>query len=289
MSSRALILGATLAGCAGASAAAAQSAPAAPTSPAPTSAASAAPSATAAPSVADERLVISGDGSTLSQDHGGGGGSLTWLSTFDSGNVVGLGGEYQTIANSHWTLGNLSGLATFGQPNAKLNLYADAHEGAGDVGSHGFHYSIVDGGLIGTLARVSVQLEERRIDIDTSHGHLPKIGLSLRLTQQLLASVSYARSFGGNLGTRLTTIRLDYVSKTFTWFAGGDWGPAAPAVIDLVGQVVRPGPSLQEEFIGVGMPLRRTEWQLVGDHQDLEGFKRNTVTLTCTVHFGASG
>ena len=130
--------------------------------------------------------MISGDGSRLSQNHGGGGGSLTWLSTLDSGHVVGLGGEYQAIANSHWTLGYLTGSATFGQPSAKLSLYAEAHEGAGDVGTHAFHYSIIDGGVIGTLGRVSVQLEERRIDIDTSHGHLPKIGLSLRLTQQLV-------------------------------------------------------------------------------------------------------
>ena len=288
MRSPALILGATLAACAGASGAIAQSAAPAPGSP-PSAASPAEQPAPAPPSAAEERLVISGDGSRLSQNHGGGGGSLTWLSTLDSGDVVGLGGEYQAIANSHWTLGYLTGTATFGQPSAKLSLYAEAHEGAGDVGTHAFHYSIVDGGLIGTLARVSVQLEERRIDIDTSHGHLPKIGLSLRLTQQLLASVSYARSFGGDLGTKLTTVRLDYVSKSFTWLAGGDWGPAAPAVIDLVGQVVKPGPSLKEEFVGIGMPLGHTEWLLVGDHQDLEGFKRTTVTLTCTVHFRAGG
>jgi hypothetical protein len=283
----ALILCATLAACAGASLAVAQSA-----AQAPSSAQAASPAeepAPAPPSAAEERLVISGDGSRLSQNHGGGGGSLTWLSTLDSGHVVGLGGEYQAIANSHWTLGYLTGSATFGQPSAKLSLYAEAHEGAGDVGTHAFHYSIIDGGVIGTLGRVSVQLEERRIDIDTSHGHLPKIGLSLRLTQQLLASVSYARSFGGDLGTKLTTVRLDYVSKSFTWLAGGDWGPAAPAVIDLVGQVVKPGPSLREEFLGIGMPLGHTEWLLVGDHQDLEGFKRTTVTLTCTVHFRAGG
>jgi hypothetical protein len=248
-----------------------------------------APPGTAAAPV-DERLVLSTDGSTLSGGSGGGGGSVTWLRNLTANAVLGAGAEYQQIANSHWTTGAVSGSLALGQGQAKPHLYVDVHEGAGDIGAHAFHYSLAIAGLLGTLTpRLSVQLEERRIDIDTSHGNLPKLGLSLRVTPQLLASASYAYSLGGNLGTKLTTLRLDYSGKGLSAMAGAAWGPAAPAVFDLLGQVVKPGPTLTEGFAGIGKPVGRAEWLLVGDYQDVGGTKRTTVTLACTLHLRARG
>ena len=241
-------------------------------------------------SAADERLVLSTDGSTLTGGSGGGGGSVTWLRNIDSGAVIGAGADYQQIANSHWTTGVLSGSLALGQGNPKTHLYAEVHEGAGDIGMHAFHYSLAAAGVLGTLTpRLSVQLEERRIDIDTSHGNLPKVGLSFGVTPQLLASVSYAHSLGGNLGAKLTTVRLDYSAKGLSALAGVVWGPAAPAVFNLLGQVVQPGPSLKEGFAGIGKPVGRTEWLVVGDYQDVGGTKRTTITLACTVHLRARG
>jgi len=249
----------------------------------------AAPAEPPAPAAAaDERLVLTTDGSRLSGGSGGGGGSVTWLRNIESGAVIGAGADYQQIANAHWTTGVFSGSLALGQDNPKTHLYAEVHEGAGDIGMHAFHYSLAAAGVLGTLTpRLSVQLEERRIDIDTSHGNLPKLGLSFRATPQLLASASYAYSLGGNLGTKLTTVRLDYSAKSLSAIAGAVWGPAAPAVFDLIGQVVRPGPSLKEGFIGIGKPVGRTDWLLVGDYQDVGGTRRTTLTLACTVHLWA--
>ena len=239
---------------------------------------------------ADERLVLSTDGSTLTGGSGGGGGSVTWLRNIDSGAVIGAGADYQQIANSHWTTGVLSGSLALGQGNPHTHLYAEVHEGAGDIGVHAFHYSLAAVGVLGTLTpRLSVQLEERRIDIDTSHGNLPKFGLSFNATPQLLASVSYADSLGGNLGTKLATLRIDYYGKSFSAIVGAAGGYAAPSVLNLLGQVVRPSPTLTEGFVGIGKPFARTEWLLLGDYQDLAGFKRTTITLACTVHLRARG
>jgi hypothetical protein len=239
---------------------------------------------------ADERLVLSANGSTLTGGSGGGGGAVTWLRNIDSGAVIAAGADYQQIANAHWTTGVLSGSLALGQDNAKTHLYAEVHEGAGDIGLHAFHYSLAVAGVLGTLTpRLSVQLEERRIDIDTSHGNLPKLGLSFRATPELMVSALYAYSFGGNLGTKLTTVRLDYSAKGVSAIAGVVWGPAAPAVFDLIGQVVRPGPSLREGFVGIGKPVGRTEWLLVGDYQDVGGTRRTTLTVACTVHLRARG
>src|SRR5260221_12809587 len=72
---------------------------------------------------ASERLVFSADGSTLSGGGpGGGGGSGTWLHTFSSDSVLGVGAEYQRIANAHWTTGNLSGSLGLGPSPAKAHV-----------------------------------------------------------------------------------------------------------------------------------------------------------------------
>jgi hypothetical protein len=240
--------------------------------------------------VDDQRLVLSTDGSTLSGGSGGGGGSATWVGSITPDAVIGAGAEYQQIANSHWTAGTASGSLALGHGQAKPHVYVEVHEGAGDIGTHAFHYSLAVAGVLGTLTpRLSMQLEERRIDIDTSHGNLPKFGVSFRVTPQLLASASYAYSVGGNLGTKLTTVRLDYGGSSLSALAGAVWGPAAPAVLNLFGQVVRPGPTLTEGFVGIGKPVGRTSWLLVGDYTEAAGAKRTTVTLACTVQLPARG
>ena len=249
-----------------------------------------APPGAAVAAVDDQRLVLSTDGSTLSGGSGGGGGSVTWLRNIGSEAAIGAGADYQQVANAHWTTGTASGSLALGQGEAKPHIYVEVHEGAGDIGTHAFHYSLAAAGVLGALTpRLSVQLEDRRIYIDTSHGNLPKLGLSFQATPQLLASASYAHSLGGNLDAKLTTVRLDYSAKSLSAIAGVVWGPAAPAVFDLIGQVVRPGPSLKEGFAGIGKAVGRTQWLLVGDYQDVEGTKRTSVTLACTVHLPARG
>jgi hypothetical protein len=236
----------------------------------------------------DDRLVFSGNGSWLTYDHGGGGAAATWLRQYDSGSVIGLGAEYETIYNSHWTLGNLNGALVVTPWNVKTSLYAEAHLGSGDTGEEPFKYTNVAGGFISTFTPwLSLQLEERYIDIQPNHGHLPKAALSFRLATRLLASVSYAHSFGGNLGTKLGTARLDYAGPHFSWLVGGAYGPVAPRVLNLIGATVGPVKTLHEGFIGAGTSFGRTDLQLIGDYQDLEGFKRTTITLNCTVHLGS--
>jgi len=166
----------------------------------------------------EDKLVFSGNGMTLTGDHGGGGGAATWLRQFDTGNLLGLGAEYQQIYNSHWTLGTFNGALKFGQGSIKTSLYTEAHVGSGSSAGEPFDYTNIAGGFISALTPwLSVQLEERYIDIQPSHGHLPKLGLSFLLAPKVLASVSYAQSFGGNLGTKLGTARLDYVGMPISW------------------------------------------------------------------------
>src|SRR5437764_1451354 len=244
-----------------------------------------APSPTSA-SGGDERLVFSADGSRLTGGIGGGGGSVTWVGSVTPDAVLGAGAEYQQIANAHWTTGNFTG--SIGFEGGRTHLYVDAHESAGDTADHAFHYSLGSLGLLGQLTpELTLQLEERYIDIDTSHGSLPKLGLTYRMTLQLSATASYAKSVGGNLGTRLVVGRVDYTGVGFNALAGLAGGPAAPAVIFPGLHVVKPGPQLREGFVGIGKPFGRTEWLLLGDYQDVGGTRRTSITVNCTVHLRA--
>jgi opacity protein-like surface antigen len=167
----------------------------------------------------------------------------------------------------------------------KTSLYAEAHVGSGDTAGEPFDYTNVAAGLLtAPTSWLTVQLEERYIDIQPSRGHLPKLGLTFHVSPALLASVSYAHSFGGNLDTRLGTARVDYVGQRFSWLLGAAYGPVAPRVLNLIGQTVGPAKTLREGFIGAGKTFGRSDWQLIADYQDLEGFKRTTITLNCTLH-----
>ncbi len=248
------------------------------------------PSPTPTPAaVGDPRLVLGTNGSTLTGGSGGGGASAAWMGSIGPDAVLGAGAEYQQIANAHWTTGTFT--ASLGLPGQiKTHLYLDGHEGAGDIGDRAFHYSVTSAGLLGQLTpELTVQLEERYIDVDTSHGNLPKLGLTYRVTLQLSASVSYAKSFGGNLGTRLVTGRIDYTGTLFNAIAGLAGGPVAPAVITPGLTVEAPAPQLHEGFAGIGKTFGRTDWLLLGDYQDVGGTKRTSISLTCTVHLHAQG
>lgn len=236
-------------------------------------------------STSEDRLLLSADGAWLTGGSGGGGASALWSHTFAPQDMISVGAEYQQLANAHWTNGVLSGSLALGHGTPAAALYAEAHEGAGDIGARGFDYSVVTAGLLYSASSwLTVQLEERRIDVDTTHGNLPKLGLAFRVAQPLLVSASYADTAGGNLGTRLASLRLDYTGRAATALVGAADGRAAPAVLNLLGQIVAPSPKLRELFAGLGRTVGRADWQLLGDYQDIEGFKHTTVTLLCTLH-----
>jgi hypothetical protein len=236
-------------------------------------------------STSGDRLAFGADGAWLTGGSGGGGASALWSHTVGPQDVISAGAEYQQVSNAHWTNAVLSGSLGLGSGTPAAALYADVHEGAGYDGVHNFDYSVATAGLLYTPAEwLTAQLEERRIDVDTSHGNLPKLGLAFRLAKPLLVSVSYADTAGGNLGTHLASLRVDYAGSAVNALAGAASGRAAPAVLNLLGQIVQPSPKLTELFAGAGRSFGRADWQLLADYEDIEGFKRTTVTLLCTLH-----
>jgi len=243
----------------------------------------------AASSDSSDRISLSGNGSTLTGTDGGEGGAIGWLHNFDPNTLLTLGAEHQRLGDAHWSFGSLSGAVSTGQGNARYTFSGEAHEGAGDDGSHALHYKIEAVQVTGTyFHQLSVQLEERRIDVETLHGNLPKITLSYLWTQHWLTAVSRADSAGGNLGTQLNSIRIDHFGQHINFLAGGSYGRASPIIIDL--GIVSPGHILREGYLGASKTFaQRTEITLTGDYLNLSGSKRATLTLSFMFHLGSLG
>lgn len=239
-----------------------------------------------------DRIVLSATGSRLIDvDNGdGSGGSLNWLHYFTPDALFGLGAEHQSIGDARWTFGSLRGSFSRGESASKFSLFGEMHRGAGDENERDFTYSVAVLGVSQSLgSKFSVQFEGRQIDIDTTHGNLPKLGLTYVWTPRLLTTVAYAQSVGGNLGTELTTARIDHYGKSFNWLLGGASGRADPAILNLQPGLRLPARDLKQGFVGVGKTFTRGEVQLIGDYLDLGGSEKVTLTLNFTGYIGSRG
>jgi hypothetical protein len=242
-------------------------------------------------STADDRIALSLNGSTLPRTNGGGGGSVGWLHNIDADTLAGAAVEHQVISVAHWTFGSVNGAITRGSGDARYSYYGEAHEGAGDDGPQPFKYSIVALGMIGTyFHRFSVQLEDRQIEVEKTHGNLPKVGVSYLWNPHVYTTVSYIHSVSGDLGTALTSGRIDLYGPKLNYLAGISAGQASPAILNS-GFHVPGGGTLKEAYVGVTKPFPhwRGDLSLVADYQDLSGSPRFALTLNYIFHVGHHG
>jgi hypothetical protein len=240
-----------------------------------------------------DSIMFSANGSTLTGASGGGGGSIGWLHDFSDG-VLGLAGEYQTLADAHWAFGSLTGAISTGSANAKWTFSADAHLGSGDIavsqGLHRFNYDVEGADVAGTFGgKLTLQLDAQQYDVDTTHGTLPKVGLGYLWSPHWQTTVSYARSVNGNLGTQLETARLDHYGSTVNWLLGGASGHVAPAVVNLYSGIYEPAPQLREGYVGISKAFGGSNWSILGDYMKVANEKRITLTVVCALHVGRSG
>lgn len=216
-----------------------------------------------------DRLAFSGDGSSLTGTHGGGGGSITWLHNFDADKLIGIAAEHQALSVSHWSFGSLTGAVTVGAGAQRYTFYGEAHEGSGTDGGKAFKYRIEALGITGTyFHRLSATLEDKQIDVETTHGNLPKVGLSYLWSPHVQTALSYQYSFGGNLGTHLTSGRLDLYGPV-NFLGGFAVGQASPTVLGFL--VTLPPHDLREGYVGVSKTLKRSDIAFIVDYQHLSG------------------
>jgi hypothetical protein len=234
-----------------------------------------------------DRLIAIGSKAQLSGADDGWGGSLSWLHFFTPDTAFSLGAEHQKLADAHWTFGSVRGSWSHGESASKFNISGEVNLGSGTEARHDFDYSIAALSLSQSFTRqFSVQFESRQIDIDTTHGNLPKLGVTYLWTPLFVTSVAYARSVGGNLGTELTTARIDSYGRHINFLIGAATGHADPSVINLFPGVHLPARNLKEGFAGIGKVFSGGEVQLLGDYIELADSRKTTISLSFSAYFG---
>ena len=241
------------------------------------------------PSTSDDRIVVSANGTTLTDTNGGGGASLGWLHNFDASNLAGIAVEHQGLSDAQWTFASLNGSTAVGPADQRYNFSGEAHEGDGHDGVRAFHYRIEAVDVAGTFdSRLTALIEDRRIDVETTHGNLPKVGLTYLWSPHVQTSVAYQYSVSGNLGTRLPSGRIDTYWATVNLFGGGAWGPTSPVLFDLPTGLVPIARQFREGYVGASKPFPklRSTLTIVADYEDLSGSKKTSLTLSYIFHVG---
>jgi hypothetical protein len=234
----------------------------------------------------DDRIAFSGNGSSLTGTNGGAGASLTWLHNFDADTLLGAAAEHEALSVSHWTFGSLIGSVTRGPGDQRYTFYGDIHEGAGDDARKPFKYNIETVGITGTyFHRLSATVEDKEVDVETTHGNLPKLGLSYLWNRHLQTALCYQYSLNGNLGTRLTSGRADWYAHAMNFFGGFAVGQASPSVLGI--QLTLPPHHLKEGYLGLSKPLPgwRSEISFIIDYQRLTGGPGTLVVESGTSFF----
>ena len=237
-----------------------------------------------------DRFTVIANGSTLTDTDGGYGGSLSWLHYFTPNAIAGVGAEHQTIADAQFSFGSLRASWGTGQPSSRFTVYGEVQYGNGDENGRDFDYEIEVLSLSQSLgSKVSVQLEGRQIDIDTTHGNLPKLGLTYLWTPRLSTNVAYAKSVSGNVNTEIITARLDHYGQHVNFIMGGASGRADPAVLNLQPGLQLPSRDLKQGFVGIGKTFTRCDVQLLVDYLELGESEKATLTLSFTANIGSRG
>jgi len=235
------------------------------------------------------RLSLAANGVRLTGVDDGGGGSISYLHYLTPDATIGIGAEHQFIAESKWTFGTLRGSAGFGAPASKTVLFGEANVGTGDEDGRNFDYRVgVLGVSQGLGSKLSVQLETRQIEVDRSEGNLPRLGVTVAWTPSVATNVAYAKSVSGNLGTELTSARIDFYGREVNVFIGGATGTADPVVLNLQPGLVLPVSDLKQGFAGIGRTFAHGQIQVVGDYLESGDSERITVLVNFTAYFPRS-
>ncbi len=237
----------------------------------------------------DDRVALMASGSTLTNTDGGWGAAALWLHNFSADTIVGLGGEHQSIGDARWNFGRLTLNHGFGEAQSRTNLYLEVAEGSGRDLVHDYDYSIVTVGAYQNFTRqLTLQLEDKQIDVDTAKGNLPKLALAYLWSPQLQTTVGYTYSVSGSLDTRLALARIDGYTRTANVFAGFATGQAAPIAINLPVSD-RPSVIMHEYYIGAGRDFSRADTKLVLDYIRLTGSDHWTLSFNATLHKRTGG
>jgi hypothetical protein len=233
----------------------------------------------------DDRLSLMVAGHTLTNTNGGWGAAALWIHNFNADTLGALGAETQDLGEARWTFGRLNFNHGFGEAQNRTNVYFESSVGQGKDNVHDYDYLIGTVGVYRSITKqLTLQLEDKQINVDTSHGNLPKLGLQYLWNPRFSTSLAYAHSVSGSLDTRLAMGRVDAYLKSTTLFAGLANGQAAPIVTGLAPGTPVPGFILHQYYVGFSRTFSRVDTTTVLDYVRLGTSNHWTLTFNAMLH-----
>lgn len=214
--------------------------------------------------------------SSLSSASGGGRVAVDWLRAAEGGLDYLAGISYARLADNDWAVGHFGAFSRIGD---HLSWRGDLHLGTGNRADRSFDYQMVEAGLTWEIVdqRLYLDIEDRYLDIDTTHGNLLELGVTFLPRPRYASKLAYIRSTGGNTESDFVSGRLDIFAGRHRFLGGFAVGRTRPEAVATFGGDAA---ELEQVFVGMAVPISGPELTVVLDLLRLDEVERATLTLS---------
>ena len=203
-------------------------------------------------------------------------GAFEWLHPLTPKRSINTGVLTFTLGDSVWTYGRAGAMWRFGDSTA---VHGQVDLGAGREGEDGFGYLTLRGTLSHELLarRLTLELEDHYVHINTTVGHSGRVGLTFRPAQHWAVGAAVHSSLGTALGVQAVTVRIARDVHNATLFGGLSAGRWRPALIGLAGE--GPAEHTYDVFAGAVIPIDRFSLTLAFDSLQTVHARKHSVVL----------
>jgi hypothetical protein len=229
-----------------------------------------------------DTLVVNAELTDIGGGSQGGSAAVEWLHPLSPSKSVNAGVGSFSLVGTSWTYGRAGALWRA----SRTTLHGQADLGAGHDQRGSFAYRVAQATVEQQLVpgRLSLEVQDRFIDIDRTAGNVVKLGMTLVPMRALALSGAVHSATAGNLDARFASVRVDGYSHGATVFGGVSGGRSHSTLVGLADDG-SPGQNLLEVAAGVTVPIKRLRITLGIDSLHLGETRRQTLTMNWTVPF----
>jgi len=220
---------------------------------------------------------LAGGGGDGGEDAVGGRVEVGRLWRRPDGATLGASAEAFRLSDVEWLAGRLLGTLPL---SAATTLHGGGTFGPGRERGEDLTYLELRAGATRRLGTepLFATVEDLYLEVGNAHGNLVKGTLTAGFAGGHLASLTYGRSTGGNLGFEYASVRWDGGLGGRRALAGFSFGDSRPEVLGLfdAAEATR----FEEAFAGVVLETAQAEVTLVLAYQEVADLRRTSLTVS---------
>jgi hypothetical protein len=205
--------------------------------------------------------------------------NLNWVHPIAGGSISILGASWKQVGAYHRLLADIGGETH--PADARYSIGGELDVGpVEDGGNSYYHLQTSEHVSHEVTAGHSVAAEHRYISAGPLHGQLLSAAWRYAARSTLTFEIKQAVTVSGNLGSRATSARLDYLGAA-QMFAGGAVGRTAPQLVDA--PIPVRGGDFSQCYVGLALPIGRTTFTVVVDRYVTDSSRQWNTTLVASV------